>query len=98
MYNGVKGNENTYLYLGTVCSSSIIYIIFFREALEFTQNRRYCINPNDGFKQQLMEYEMIYKAQNTLLSGQCSQNNSRLKRKHHEDSDLDTSEPMEAIS
>jgi len=71
----------------------------FKEALEFTQNRRYCINPNDGFKQQLQEYEMIYKAQNTMLQGgQCSQNNGRLKRKHHEDSDLDAPEPMEAIS
>ncbi|XP_045109441.1 serine/threonine/tyrosine-interacting protein B-like isoform X2 [Portunus trituberculatus] len=73
----------------------------YREALEFVQNRRYCINPNDGFKQQLMEYEAIYKAQQTLLNGQCSQEKGKLKRKHDQtsdDFDQDSSEPMEAVS
>ncbi|XP_063880050.1 serine/threonine/tyrosine-interacting protein-like isoform X4 [Scylla paramamosain] len=72
-----------------------------KEALEFVQNRRYCINPNDGFKQQLMEYEAIYKAQQTLLNGQCSQEKGKLKRKHDQtsdDFDQDSSEPMEAVS
>ncbi|XP_050727627.1 serine/threonine/tyrosine-interacting protein B-like isoform X1 [Eriocheir sinensis] len=73
----------------------------YREALEFVQNRRYCINPNDGFKQQLMEYEAIYKAQQTLLNGQCSQEKGKLKRKHDQtfdDFDQDSSEPMESVS
>ncbi|KAK3868990.1 hypothetical protein Pcinc_025673 [Petrolisthes cinctipes] len=57
----------------------------YKEALEFVQNRRYCINPNDGFKQQLREYEAIYRAQQTVLvNGQCSQDKGRLKRKHEQ--------------
>ncbi|XP_076048617.1 serine/threonine/tyrosine-interacting protein-like [Oratosquilla oratoria] len=73
----------------------------FKEAFEYVQIRRYCINPNDGFKQQLLEYEMIYKAQRTLLNGQSSKEKGKLKRKHDqtlEELDGDQSEPMEAIS
>ncbi|KAI9494710.1 protein-tyrosine phosphatase-like protein [Zychaea mexicana] len=32
------------------------------QAYQYVQNRRLCINPNDGFKSQLSEYEPIYKA------------------------------------
>ncbi|KAI7898065.1 TIP-1 family-domain-containing protein [Cokeromyces recurvatus] len=32
------------------------------QAYEFVQTKRLCINPNDGFKSQLKEYEPIYKA------------------------------------
>lgn len=82
-----------------LCLKPLFFIS--REALEFVQNRRYCINPNDGFKQQLIEYEAIYKAQQTLLNGQCSQEKGKLKRKHDQtfdDFDQDSSEPMESLS
>lgn len=42
------------------------------------QQRRFCINPNEGFIMQLREYEPIYKAEKMLkhsqqsLEGQCS--------------------------
>lgn len=48
-----------------------------------------------------MEYEAIYKAQQTLLNGQCSQEKGKLKRKHDQtfdDFDQDSSEPMESVS
>ncbi|XP_066969714.1 serine/threonine/tyrosine-interacting protein B-like [Macrobrachium rosenbergii] len=76
-------------------------MLTYKEALEFVQNRRYCINPNDGFKHQLIEYEAIYKAQQTLMNGQCSQEKGKLKRKldqSFDEFDQDSSEPMEAVS
>ncbi|EDO33587.1 predicted protein [Nematostella vectensis] len=38
------------------------YGLAYREAFLFVQQRRFCINPNEGFTQQLMEYEPIYLA------------------------------------
>ncbi|KAI8875460.1 phosphatases II [Backusella circina FSU 941] len=37
------------------------------QAYHFVQNKRLCINPNDGFKSQLKEYEPIYKARQTNI-------------------------------
>lgn len=56
-------------------------VLPYRDAIKYVQNRRYCINPNDGFKRQLIEYEVIYKAQQTLNNGQCSQAKGKLKKK-----------------
>lgn len=45
------------------------------------QQRRFCINPNDGFMAQLSEFEPIYRAQQTRSNGQCSTENIRNKRR-----------------
>lgn len=45
------------------------------------QQRRFCINPNEGFMAQLTEFEPIYKAQRTLQNGQCSTEKGRNKRR-----------------
>ncbi|XP_017799608.1 PREDICTED: serine/threonine/tyrosine-interacting protein-like [Habropoda laboriosa] len=48
------------------------------------QQRRFCINPNEGFMAQLREYEPIYKAQKTLKNGQQSLMGQRTKRTIHQ--------------
>ncbi|XP_067011290.1 serine/threonine/tyrosine-interacting protein [Anabrus simplex] len=50
-------------------------------AFSLVQQRRFCINPNEGFMQQLAEFEPIYKAQRTLQNGQCSTEKNRNKRR-----------------
>lgn len=59
-----------------------IYFCVGREALEFVRTKRSCVHPNDRFVQQLKEYEAIYRAEQTALQGQCSQEKGQLKRKH----------------
>ena len=34
----------------------------FQHAYTYVQNRRFCVCPNDGFLNQLKEYEPIFKA------------------------------------
>ena len=34
----------------------------FKSALNYVQQRRFCVQPNDGFEQQLKEFEPIYRA------------------------------------
>ncbi|KAI9026943.1 protein-tyrosine phosphatase-like protein [Hyaloraphidium curvatum] len=34
----------------------------FQTAFNYVQNRRFCMNPNEGFKSQLKEYEPIFRA------------------------------------
>nr|CAD7592310.1 unnamed protein product [Timema genevievae] len=55
-----------------------------REAFSLVQQRRFCINPNEGFIAQLAEFEPIYKAQRTLQNGQCSTEKGRNKRRFDE--------------
>ena len=38
------------------------YGLDFKSALNYVQQRRFCVQPNDGFEQQLREYEPIYRA------------------------------------
>lgn len=38
------------------------YGLPFKEAFVYVLQKRFCINPNEGFTRQLMEYEPIYKA------------------------------------
>ena len=56
-------------------------IACFRHALQHVQQRRFCINPNEGFTNQLTEYEPIYKARLTLEKGQPSQDKGVLRLK-----------------
>ncbi|CAG8609495.1 5503_t:CDS:2 [Diversispora eburnea] len=37
----------------------------YQHAYSFVQNRRFCMNPNEGFKVQLKEYEPIYSARDS---------------------------------
>ncbi|XP_046650342.1 serine/threonine/tyrosine-interacting protein B-like [Daphnia pulicaria] len=58
------------------------YCLDYREAFSLVQQRRFCINPNEGFVQQLKEYEPIYKANWSVTNnGQCSREQSTWKRK-----------------
>lgn len=53
-------------------------------AYAIVQQRRFCINPNEGFMAQLREYEPIYQAQKTLRNGQQSSARQRSKRTIHQ--------------
>lgn len=53
------------------------------------KERRYCIQPNDGFVAQLVEFEPIYRAQQTLQQGQSSTNNHLTKKRKAEQLDVD---------
>ncbi|XP_054711101.1 serine/threonine/tyrosine-interacting protein A-like [Uloborus diversus] len=44
----------------------------YNDAFTLVQTKRVCVRPNEGFMQQLKEYEPIYKAQRTLLNGHTS--------------------------
>ncbi|KAK6621132.1 hypothetical protein RUM43_011438 [Polyplax serrata] len=65
-----------------------------REAFTLVQQRRFCINPNEGFMAQLREFEPIYRAQQSRINGQCSTENNRNKRRLD---DLDDSSCQKSI-
>ncbi|KAJ8672375.1 hypothetical protein QAD02_003634 [Eretmocerus hayati] len=50
------------------------------DAFSIVQQRRFCINPNDGFMAQLREFEPIYMAKNTVKDNENSSANQRSKR------------------
>jgi hypothetical protein len=52
------------------------------------QQRRFCINPNEGFMAQLNAFEWIYKAQLTLQNGQCLTEKGQNKRRIDQVDDL----------
>ncbi|XP_019631128.1 PREDICTED: serine/threonine/tyrosine-interacting protein A-like [Branchiostoma belcheri] len=55
------------------------YGMTYRDAFHHVQQRRFCIQPNEGFANQLMEYEPIYMARLTVRPGTCwGQNNTHL--------------------
>ncbi|XP_052769299.1 serine/threonine/tyrosine-interacting protein B-like [Mya arenaria] len=58
----------------------------FKDALMFVQRRRFCINPNEAFFQQLTEYEALCNARRSVLSGGTLPSGSR-KRKFPSDPD-----------
>ncbi|XP_076682264.1 serine/threonine/tyrosine-interacting protein isoform X1 [Andrena cerasifolii] len=53
-------------------------------AYAMVQQKRFCINPNEGFMAQLREYEPIYQAQKILRNGQQSSVRQRSKRTIHQ--------------
>lgn len=53
------------------------------------QQRRFCINPNEGFMTQLREYEPIYQAEKTLRNYQQSSEIQRSKRTIHQMIEMD---------
>ena len=61
------------------------YGMDFKAALNYVQQRRFCVQPNDGFEQQLREYEPIYRAM--LEGGQERRRGVEVgKREREEDS------------
>ncbi|KAH0554204.1 serine/threonine/tyrosine-interacting protein-like isoform X2 [Cotesia glomerata] len=54
------------------------------QAYVLVQNRRFCINPNDGFMAQLREYEPIYKAQSMEIGHHNVISENRCKRTIHQ--------------
>jgi len=66
-----------------------MYGLSYRRAFFLVQKKRFCINPNEGFAQQLQEYEPIYQARRFLQNGHTS-HSQRLKRSLE-----DTDESME---
>ncbi|XP_046383190.1 serine/threonine/tyrosine-interacting protein-like [Ischnura elegans] len=75
------------------------YGLNYETAFAYVQQRRFCINPNEGFKQQLKEYEPIYRAQRTLQNGQSSKEKGRHKRRFDEvDEYSELSEAMDQCS
>ncbi|KAG8187232.1 hypothetical protein JTE90_020661 [Oedothorax gibbosus] len=59
-------------------------VLPYKDAFLLVQNKRNCINPSDVFMQQLKEYEPIYKALRTHLSGHSSKVTDRIKRRYSE--------------
>ncbi|KAI8338732.1 phosphatases II [Chlamydoabsidia padenii] len=55
--------------------------ISFRDAYQFVQARRLCINPNEAFKTQLKEYEPIYMAANSQRQLGASSVNQRSNKR-----------------
>lgn len=55
-----------------------------RQAYIIVQQRRFCINPNEGFIIQLREYEPIYKAEKMLKHNQQSLESQCSKRTIHQ--------------
>lgn len=56
----------------------------FQDALNLVQQRRFCISPNDGFIQQLQEYESIFRARMLVEGGHQSSRTHSSKRKFDE--------------
>lgn len=55
-----------------------------RRAYAIVQQRRFCINPNEGFMAQLREYEPIYQAHKTLGNSERGPLEPRGKRSLHQ--------------
>lgn len=65
------------------------YGIDFKTALNHVQQRRFCVQPNDGFEQQLKEFEPIYRAQVEMGGEQVKREGSKRGREEGSDSDGD---------
>lgn len=59
---------------------------FLREAFHYVQQRRFCINPNEGFVQQLIEYEPIYLANYQARTAGERLNQGGVKRSFEDES------------
>jgi len=66
------------------------FSLSWEDALQYVQNRRYCISPNGGFLTQLKEYESIYRASQAVASfSGMSGSATRRKRDDAEEEDDD---------
>ena len=62
------------------------YGIDFKAALNHVQQRRFCVQPNDGFEQQLREYEPIYRAMREAGAGMRTGAGAECGKREREDS------------
>lgn len=70
-----------FFYLSLLLQKLLKEYDLFRRAYTIVQQRRFCINPNEGFMAQLREYEPIYQAQQTSRHSLLTQ---RIKRTIHQ--------------
>ncbi|XP_023931702.1 serine/threonine/tyrosine-interacting protein-like [Lingula anatina] len=74
----------------------------FRDAFRHVLSKRFCISLNEGFIQQLKEYEPIYKARLIFQNGEPSPSSisgrTMNKRKFVEDSEMDTDDTDDMYS
>lgn len=57
------------------------------DALQYVQNRRYCISPNGGFLTQLKEWESIYRASKAVSANPAGSSQIRARRKRDDEED-----------
>jgi len=62
------------------------YNLSFKDAFSLVQSKRFCVSINEGFIQQLKEYEPIYQARNLALNGQCSMREESVWKRKREGS------------
>jgi len=66
------------------------YKLSYENAFKLVQQRRFCINPNEGFVQQLKEYEPIYQANCSLsANGHCSMREHSLSKRKRDSKEID---------
>jgi len=63
------------------------YGLPYQKAFSYVQQRRYCINPNEGFTRQLIEYEPIYLAR--FQQNNHDHGRPTLKRRHEDDDEFE---------
>jgi len=64
------------------------YGLDFKAALNHVQTRRFCVQPNDGFEQQLREFEPIYRA--TVENGGMEEKRDGKRDREESDSEGET--------
>jgi len=65
------------------------YGIDFSSALNHVQQRRFCVQPNDGFEQQLREFEPIYRARVELGAKEGERGEGKREREEESDDETD---------
>ena len=67
------------------------YGLDFKAALNHVQQRRFCVQPNDGFEQQLKEFEPIYRAatENRLHNSDNSNTGGGVTKRGRDDLESD---------
>ena len=67
------------------------YGLDFKTALNHVQQRRFCVQPNDGFEQQLKEFEPIYRAatEHRLQAGTETNNSGVVTKRGRDDVESD---------
>lgn len=64
------------------------YGLTYTHAYSYVQKKRFCVNPNEGFVRQLIEYEPIYIAKHQFnMSNHHFASNNQTKRSYEEGSE-----------
>jgi len=66
------------------------YGVSYKQAFQYVQHKRFCINPNVHFENQLIEYEPIFRARHAQEHSMETETDTCLKTKRkHEEMDMD---------